>query len=478
MLHFQGIRHTPQGNPERYVIQIDLFASLYRLLDLTQTHLAQDLEKALEKQISKHISSQPKDQFRKTSAQIFRAKDMAQFLAKDPALYSLKLDCFYILARSLEIEAKWQLIEEKLTSSLAALEPQYAQELLLDANSGFYRLLDAVALFFLSQDDEIPPANLALDFIKGEFPLVAWRKLDQLSPKAAPFWQPRNKLCQSAVLLQRFLDRLFEERCRVLIPTAEFLPEPEFAGLLSLRLGHSRLELIASNPAEIQREHSFEGIKHLLAVLKQLGEAQGERFWFSPKSHQELLGKTKVSERQDLILESVLGQLEKLIVIRQAEQVRIENPILLRRGRQEGPSGELIELLLDRLLWAPNNCLLGRHLSLVPREVWMENAQIHGLVPPLMAYLTSWWLVEFGTQSGVFTCPGRQLLNAFTLQKNGSQQVKFLRKIREELFYMQDQGYLSRFEVTPNTDPFEERFLMAAPLAQMESLGHMAQRLI
>lgn len=498
MLHFQGIRTNRLGVPERFSIQYDLRASLEALLVIVEHHQAegQAVLESIQTSLDDHLrfsapGGQAKFEHRRATAQWFRARDMARFLFEEPGLKRLKLTVFERLGEPRPLEDKWQLIKEDLAQGIVELEPGYAHRQLLDPHSGLHRLLEAVALFFLEQDEELPPMNLEMEFVKGDFPRRIWRRKDGLSPGSAPFWTPQNPLCDPLVLQQLVLERIFEERVSQALEaprarSGELWAEP--SGPVSLRFDdHSdQLELIPQSPAEtllmlqreVQRQNSFEGSKHLLAVMRQLGEAQTSRFRFDCKAHFELLGRLKtghsISDRQQRLLEETLSTMERVKVRRETAQETLEHPLLSVWGKVEAQRGPgALELLLDPVLYGGLG--LGRQLALLPREIFLESTQTHGMVPGLMAYLTGWWLVQYPEKNGVFQCRADKLIEAFTLKKSSAQKAKFQAKIKSELKYMAQKAYISSFEIRPDPNPFEEEYRITAPAAMLDSLNLHAQ---
>ncbi|MDT8446746.1 MAG: hypothetical protein RRB13_07605 [bacterium] len=492
MLHFQGIRTNRQGVPERYSVRYDLMASLEALLVIIEHHQgdAEAVMASIDASLNDHFRhSAPlgnaRGEHRRATAQWFRARDMAQFLFKEPALRRLKLNSLRLLLEPRPLEDKWQLIKESLVQGIQELEPQFAHALLLEPDSDLHRLLETLGLFFLDQDPELPPMNLEMEFLRGDFPKRIWRRKGNLSPSPSPFWQPQNRLCDALVLEQLVLEQLFEERVHQALSHA-YEPEgtiTQNTGPISLRFEEEgqTLELIPQSPAEtllllqreVQRQHSFEGSKHLLALMRQLAEAQSPQFRFDKKSHFELLGRLKqgqeISLRQQQLLDDVLAAMSRVKVRRQQTLETIETPLLMRWAEIESPQGPgAIELLLDPILY--HGLGLGQQLRLIPREVFLESTQSHGLIPGLMAYLTGWWLVQYPERKGVFNCRADKLIEAFTLKKSATQKAKFQAKIKSELKYMAEKKYIGAFEVSPHANPFEEEYQITAPLALLETL--------
>ena len=487
MLLFQGIRTNRQGAPERYSLRYDLLSSLQLFLGVYEAQggakeaVLAELEARLNRLFEGQSGQNRQDQ-RRQSALWFRAKDLGHFLFAEPALKSLKLAVLRLLALPRSVEEKWPLVREQLVGGLKDLDPQYGQALLLNPDSGFHRLLETVALFFLDQDEEHPPQGLEMEFLRQDFPRTVWRRKDQINPQLNPFWQPQNQLCQSLVLEQLVLERLFEDRLMALETTSE-RPLVARSGPVGLRFGgrDEAPELIPADPTQtllslqhqIQRQHSYEGTKHLLAILRQLGRATEERFEFSLTTHFEWLGKLKkgqkVSDRQMGLLGSVLEALGKVKVVRGLDDGEVETPLVGLWGRRTQTHGTgYWELLLDPLVL---DLGLGRELALVPSEVFLENPQTHGLVPGLSAFLTGCWVLEYSQKKGVFECQGGRLLDAFVLQKSPGQRAGFQAKIKEELKYMVNKAYIGGLEIEPGPSPFEETYRIWAPPSLGQALG-------
>ncbi|OGH05304.1 MAG: hypothetical protein A2426_05060 [Candidatus Lambdaproteobacteria bacterium RIFOXYC1_FULL_56_13] len=493
MLLFQGIRTNRQGAPERYSLRYDLLSSLQFLLGVYEAQGGQ--KEAVLAEVEARLNrlfeaqggeGQNRQDQRRQVALWFRTKDIGHFLFAEPALKSLKITVLRLLALPRSVEEKWPMVREQLVAGLKELDPQYGEALLLNPDSGFHRLLDTVALFFLDQDEEPPPQGLEMEFLRQDFPRLVWRRKDQINPQLNPFWQPQNQLCRSLVLEQLVLERLFEDRLLALesgLESAARRPQLASTGPVSLRFGgkDEAPELIPADPTQtllslqhqIQRQHSFEGAKHLLAVLRQLGRATEERFEFCLTTHFEWLGKLKkgqqVSDRQLGLLGSVLEALTKVKVVRSTAQGSVETPLLGLWGKRTHACGPgSWELLLDPLVLELG---LGRELALVPTEVFLENPQTHGLVPGLSAFLTGCWVLEFAQKKGVFECQGGRLLDAFVLQKSPGQRAGFQAKIKEELKYMVNKAYIGGLEIEPGPSPFEEIYRIWAPPSLGQALA-------
>jgi len=487
MLHFQGIRTNRQGAPERYSLRYDLIRSLdavrtiYRHFDGEKESVLGSIEQSLTDHFSSGQGFGVKAENRKIAAQWLRARDIAHFLFSEPLLVSLKAQVFDVVAEPKPIEEKWQQIRDLMLEGLEIMSVDQAQETLLDPNSGWHLLLDAVSLFFLDQDDERPPQHLEMSFISKQFPERVWKQKDALSPATDPFWKPGNPLCHRLVLEQLVLERLYEQRVLQLSQSAVEQPVQIDQTLARIRFStdDQATELVAQSPSEtllglqkeVQRKFSHEGSKHLLAILLQLGAARSDRLEFSLDEHFELLGKKhktkKLSRRQQELFEGVLKMVTQVQVLRDSGDIEAENPLLTTwtKRSQPGILGS-VELILDPLCRAIG---LGKHLQWMPKAVFLENSQTHGLAPGLLAYLCGCWQLEFPQKQGVYACKATQLVDAFVLQKSTNQKLSFIERIKQELSYMRKRSYISDFQVESGENPFEARFQITAPTTLLDN---------
>jgi len=497
MLHFQGIRTNRRGTPERYSLRFDLLRSLdavmviYRHFDGGKLEVLDSIEQSLSDHFAKGVASRAaKALERKIAAQWLRARDIAHFLYAEPALVGLKAQVFAVLSEPNPLEEKWQIIRDVMVSGLEQMPMDVAQETLLDPNSGWHRLLDSISLFFLDQDEEQPPQHLEMSFIRQQFPDRIWKQKDALSPSTDPFWRPKNTLCNRLVLEQLILERLYEQRVYqlsqqgpvqpVLIENTpariRFSSEPEAAELMN----QSPSETLLGLQKEVQRQYSYEGTKHLLAILRQLGQAGTDRFEFSMDEHFDLLGKKgktgKISARQQKLYAGVMSMVSQVSVIREKGAQEAENPLFCTWTKRSQP-GILgtIELILDPLCRAIG---LGKHLQWMPKAVFLENPQTHGLVPGLWAYLSGCWLLEYPQKQGVFSCKSTQLVEAFVLQKSTNQKLSFIERIKQELQYMLKRSYISDFQVSAGSNPFETQFQITAPKTLLENWAIQPPQLV
>ena len=72
---------------------------------------------------------------------------------------------------------------------LRGFDPDLAAELLGDTASEFFLCLQWISLHFMEQDPEMPPANLRLEFVRGQFPQAIWSKGANQSEQPESFWQ-------------------------------------------------------------------------------------------------------------------------------------------------------------------------------------------------------------------------------------------------------------------------------------------------
>ena len=521
MLRFYGIRFNHEGLPERFTVSFALNESLNASLyihdyfegDVKQTQKA--IGEEINKLYQNNQGSSRSQRF--VVAKWFRAKDIIQFIYCQKSTVQLKLQVARILNAADRIEQKWDSIQPVLLSYLSALDAEQRDEELSNPESDLNLILQMVGLFFLEQDEEAPPANLELQFIRSQFPKIIWKKKDGLNASSNPFWLPRNRYCRPSYLFTRIISIVYESISSMEIDTPapsslnKHFPVASHSGLVKseeisfhhlypvgepdeIRLETSgseiengQLTLIPETPAEtllslqriIQKQFSYDGVKHLLAIFRQLSEAEPDRiFSFDVFRHMKLVARAakdgEFSKRQRKLFAEVYRMLGRLNIKRkwnQTEQTKeISNPLLLEMGAEVCSAGNLDptkKLILDSLFFPheTNPFRLGTHLTLLPTRLFKESVHKHSLLTGLGAFFTGSWLNEYPTKNGVANKTPREIFDGCAFNITPGNKYRILDKLKSELEYMNQKCYISDVTCTEadNGNPWEDVYQVTAP---------------
>jgi hypothetical protein len=372
-----------------------------------------------------------------------------------------------------------------------------------------------VSLFFLEQDDESPPANLELQFIRSQFPKIVWKKRDGFAASSNPFWLPNNLFCRSSYLLTRVISRVYGGVAEsdtvdgqlvlrgggksvqlkgvfadgspffARFPTSPpdevrlEVDEKEGANRQLVLIPESASETLLSLQKIAQKRYSHEGVRHLLGIFRQLSEAGAAGMVdFDVRRHLALVSRiTKrglVSQKQLSLFERVFSLLKRVKVIRfwSAGSVpkRVTSRFITEISSEEDPadsSKAMKRLLLDPIFFpaAENAYRLGSHLLLVPPELFRESIQKHALLPGLSSFVTGTWLNEFPINRGVATKTTREVINGSVFNLTDSSKYKIVEKIGSELSYMNQKSFITDYRVTKdeNGNPWNDLHSFAAP---------------
>jgi len=522
MLRFHGIRFNHDGSPERYTLTFALKESLNACLyihdyfegDLKQT------EKAIDEEINKLYQNNACTNGRSHRfivAKWFRARDIIQFLCSNEPTSDAKLKIARILNSAGRIEQKWNSIQPILLSYISTLDVQKRDEELSHPESDLNLTLQMVRLFFLEQDEEAPPANLELQFVRNQFPKIIWKKKDGITASSHPFWLPKNPYCRSSYLLTRIISIVYESmrpsEPESLQPLSEerYLPVSthhhssqcdvvSFHTLYPVEVpdevrlesedsdaDDEQLVLIPETPAEtllslqriIQKRFSYDGVKHLLAIFRQLAEAEPDRiFNFDSFKHMNLVARAarngQFSYRQRTLFSEVyrmLGRLNiKRLWNRTDQKKEITNPLLLELASETTNPGSLDpdkKIILDPIFFpdANNPLRLGSHLTLMPNRLFKESVHKHSLLAGLSAFLTGSWLNEYSSKQGVAKKTSREIVDGCAFNVTPANKYKIFDKLKSELEYMDEKCYISDITYTEaeNGNPWDDVYQVSAP---------------
>lgn len=529
MLKFYGIRFNSQGLPERYNISIALRESLNASLYIYE-HFENDLPKTLEaidREINQLFQSTDatkckSNQFRFLLAKWFRTKDISNYLFQDSYFANFKGKIAKIVNTPKPIQDKWGQIEAIMVDFLVEYDQKTRDELIHDSESVVGSLLEMVALFFLEQDEEPPPANLELQFIRNQFPKVIWKKKDGVNASSNPFWAPLNQYCKPSFLTSKLITALHGKTASkaVMLPpavqvkanTADVLvrkPEALSLGNImpnevpdeitimqsgnknndSALIPESISETLLSLQKNIQKQLSHEGVKHFLGILRQLSENKNRNICnFDTEEHFRLVSriskKGTCSKKQQTIFNKVLNILSGLQVKRhwQKSQQTITNPFLLQIGEElcsAETSFTVKKLLLDPLFFpcSNNRYWLGGHLQFIPKYLFQESIHKHALLPGISSFLCGCWLNEFPQKNCTTEKTAREIIEGCSFNVVSSNKHKILDKLMDELEYMQSKKYINhcRFIKSSVGNPWEDVYQIQASTDTLKLIQNQVQ---
>ncbi|MBU2647691.1 hypothetical protein KKI24_23485 [bacterium] len=521
MLKFYGIRFNKQGAPERFTLTFALRESLnagLHILDYYEGDLKQTL-KAVDEEINKlfqgpGIKDRISGPFRLTVGKWFRTRDMIRFICQNEALTCHKLDVARWLNTPEPIAEKWLRIELILLEILSGMDQKEREEALGHPDSELNLILQMVVLFFLEQDDESPPANLELQFIRNQFPRIIWKKKEGFSAASNPFWLPENAYCRISYLASRITTRA-SQLAGLPVPAVESPParltlretvpaapaEPfsyhmllpgelpdelrlEFEGEANRStqlsfLPETAAETLLSLQKMIQKRFWHDGVKHLMAIFRQLAERASVGLCeFDIEKHLQLITKVKrngvYSDKQQTILNGVFTTLLQLRVKRcwkrDGSPREISNPFLLELCCESAPDKNgfpIKKLLLDPIFCPGRNnpFRLGGHLLLIPTALFQESVHNHALLAGLASYIAGVWLNDFHKDLGVMEKSTREIIEGGAFNVTPGNKYRFIRKLKSELAYMEEKCYITRYSVIEDKagNPWDDRYRFSAP---------------
>ena len=533
MLKFYGIRFNQNGTPERFSLSFALSESLHAGLKLSELLNGDPLgtAKAVDDEINRLFqcpeTKRNSKQFRFLVARWFRTKDIVQFLFTNQESTLLKIEICRVLDAGDSIKNKWKKIEKLLLDYLAKLEAGEKNEQLSNPESDIGLILQMVSLFFMEQDDELPPANLELQFIRYQFPRIIWKKKDGFNAASNPFWLPQNMYCRSSYLLARLISRIYEKtgtsfetfqsesnkaiREVPLKSQVQLRTVPNAVSLKSLLPDNppDELQLILQKSPEdneqlclipetvsetllslqktIQKKLSHDGVKHLLGILRQFASASSDGFCsFDIQSHLKLIARESkqgsFSEKQVSLFNETFNILSKIKVKRiwnePGKERESENHFVLE-CYTESKKNEVVpsvkKLVLDPLfLPARNNPFhLGGHLRLIPPRLFRESTQKHALLPGIASYLTGTWLNEYAVNRGIATKSTRQIIEGCAFNVTPATRYRIVDKVNSELAYMKEKCYISdyRHQKSEDGNPWDDLHSITASENVLASLA-------
>lgn len=522
MLKFYGIRSNHLGEPERYNVSIalkeSLNAALYILdyFDGDKKKTVEAIKDEIDNLFSGQSGAKKKDRnFRFLLAKWFRTKDIIEFICSTDSLRPLNVATAKILNTPKSIQEKWQVIKALTVEFLLELPLAERKASISDPESGINMLLQMVTLLFMEQDEEMPPANLELQFVRNQFPKIIWKKQDGINAFSFPFWLPKNRYCHHLFLSSNINEAISKREKYALIkklPKRKALPKKEntaialfdYKGLdistkrqanikihsKSSDLLNEQLALFPESVAEtllglqkrIQKKYSHEGVKHFLAILRQLSEELKKTSnicEFDCSKHFELLLKgyqlKKITQKQMNLFGNIFSELQKLEVERDwdgdsaEENDRVCSPFITEISQlyRNGKKLPIKKIVVDPLFLPNKNnpYRLGAHLKLIPEEVFKESSSKHALVPGLASYLCGAWMINYPEKKGTLCRKAHEIIEGCAFNVTPSSRYRILNKLKSELQFMEKKRYIKAFSTVKNKsgNPWDEMFSVTAP---------------
>ncbi len=518
MLKFYGIRFNPQAVPERYEVSIALRESLNASLHIHE-RFEGNLEKvieAIDREINQLFQTSNNKQcknrrFRFLLAKWFRTKDITNYLFGEANDRSIRTVVAKILNSPKPIDVKWQRLESIITRYIISFQPKTQDEMLHHPDSEIGLLFQMISLFFIEQDEEVPPVNLDLQFIRNQFPKAIWRKKDGVSAASHPFWLPKNPYCRIPFLLSRIsaaLHRTEIARLQLQVPaTSDSIrdesPDPVTTAPVPLSLGalmpeqtpnevrlmysssskpikESELfpetvpETLLSLQKTVQKQFSHEGVKHFLGILRQISECRTQNVCdFDTAKHFRLVARITrnglCSDKQKKLFTQIFSLLTDLQVTRfwrkKPETKKITTSFIIQIGTEEFGSVngfETKKLLLDPLFMPnqKNPYRLGSHLRLIPKRLFQESTHKHALLPGLSSYLCGCLLNEYPQKKGVVEKSAREIIDGCAFNIAATNRYRILNKLSSELAYMKQKRYIKscHYFKNPEGNPWDDRY--------------------
>jgi hypothetical protein len=525
MLQFYGIKTNKEGVPKRYTISLGLWESLNTGLYIHHCYQGeqQKVLKALSDEIDRIYQSgnnHDKVEIRRSVAGVLRTRDIMRFIYENSNYIELKLDVSQILTSTAKIEHKWEKIEKLLVEFIFPLSTEARERLICNNSSELRKIMQMVAIFFMEQDGEIPPANLDLQFVKNQFPRVIWKKKGDLSAEEDLFWQPQTSLCKVTYLVSRVLSGYFETKNRELIvfnnnqqpqenysqteqlPLADELIPTEMPDRIEITLQkqdelqpqpalipESVSETLLSIQKQIQREFSHEGVKHFLGIMRQFSENKQGLCLFDNYQHLKLVARLnkegRCTEHQKKLFDSVLAKLTELQVNRYWDTgentVRVSTPFIIRMGSKKMlmVGGTVVQYKLDPMFVASreNPFLLGQHLQLISEELFRESSSKHALLTGIASYLTGTWLYESTKNRASVQKTARQIIEGCSFNITPANRYRIRHKLSSELNYMVQKSYIGKMDLhnSPRGNPWEDVYELSPPTYYLNKLNSLSE---
>lgn len=497
MLHFCGIEWK-NGVPQRYQVTYNLTASLLimvRMIDQAQSIqkqaqilLTQSGKNLLPKENTFGFQGKERTQY----AQWSRAKDMFAFFSQPESTWLFKIKIAKTLLLPKEIHKKWDVIRSLIIDNKELLNLNLSLSSFKEPHSEINLLLRMIQLFFLEQDKELPPPNLKLRFTFGSFPLFFWEKTGKISDQTFQFWTPENPYCRLNFLSNDLIQTLFASTTAhsqnpalsSVTPDLPFIADAQPDSLVVQynspedKTNSQQLVLIPESPQEtlygfqsmIQKKYGFTGLKHFLGIMMQLGKnSTSEIRIFDVTEHLNLVAqpsKTGVfNEKHSEMMHAILHEMTYLNIVRKwghdSAAKETTNPLLLLLGEQKAflsqaknrsriliDSNYKIRIFLDALFNPAHigSISFGNALSLIPDNIFKENAKKHPLLLCLSAYLSGTWFFEFPYARGATEKSTEELLDGCAYNYSVSGKYRLILRLKQELHYMKEQNYIGELQ--------------------------------
>ncbi len=452
---------------------------------------------------------------------LLRAKDLHRYLTEEPEFLPLKLELMEHLLFHGSPEERWAACREALLSALDAVcgisagggfgNCEAYKQQLSRRSSRLGRMLLTIALFNFDLDEEQPPPNLRLRFLKGRFPEYCWESaleagaaMSQGNPWA---WSPANPLCRFEYLGADLLHALLRRRNAARPGMGAYAEPPHGSGPAAragagpvqeqtdapsevyCNFGRERngpsqtdqMELFPAQPAsflaelqrQVHRSHGAEGVRLFALLFEQLcrstcGEflslaiteiAEGGSF-----GNSEAASQRKIRERCKklwAILEA-LSTVELTSVSGENAHSRVEKSNLItilgvdRRREAGGPPGngesphlpEKVRLLVHPYFYLAAEGSLGQAYRDIPPALLSAPPKDHPYALGLYVYLRSRWQAEGEAGRGVLLRSARQLFDEGGFWLKENARYRSIEALKRELAYLKERGLLGAWRLS------------------------------
>ncbi|MCZ6628350.1 MAG: hypothetical protein O7E56_09000 [SAR324 cluster bacterium] len=455
---------------------------------------------------------------------LLRAKDMHRYVTEDADLVPLKLQLLEHQLFQHSPEERWAACRELLLSGLDQIcgvavsgvvsnYELYKQQISLRGGR-LGRLLLTVALFNFDLDEEQPPANLRLRFLKGRFPEYCWESTAEEGSLMAgdnPWaWSPANPLCRWEYLGADLLHALLR-RCngnggnqnagglpRRALPRAG---EQEDSAHVYCQIGREsnvtsqidQMELFPVQPQtflielqrQVHRSHGAEGVRLFALLMEQLGRSTcGEFLSLAiPEIVQGAGGaavparKLKERGRRLWAILEALSQVELMRVTgeggacssRKSRLVNIlgtaNDRVAAAPGGDGGEAPQTVQVLLDPYFHQAPGGNLARAYRELPDVLLAASPKDHPYALGLFVYLRQAWEAEWEQGQGVLRRPAKQLFREAGFWLKDNARYRSIEALKRELGYLKELGLLGAWRLNRSAmrDALEDDYRLESP---------------
>jgi hypothetical protein len=508
---------------QRSAHSISLDQALGELLRLYQENGGEreGVEKLIAARIEGDLGRPPQAQGR--IAQLLRARDLHEFVQREPDLAALKLQILELLHLRRGARERWLATRDLLTEHLPLIcrapprEPRDNLELYKEEvsarGSRLGQLLVLLALFNFDSDAELPPDNLVLRFRRGHFPDHAWEAVPGAAPArgAEGAWYPENPLCRWEYLAADLTHELVRSSAAKPAAMQQGLFRRETGTLegrkdaeaftLYCRLepqaggdaGPHQMSLFPVDPAtlvrevqrQVHRHLGAEGVRQLALLLGRMDSTGPGRPVSLPLEEAAAAGavlparvRRERARKLQQVVEQLCGiELQRVSVRGDVTAVQTSR-LLTPLGRDTiGPSvpgaspaaedpSLLLRLAVDPVFYRADGGSLGDAYRRVPEGLLTGAAKEHPYALALQVFLAWAW-----NGSGESDCrelvqlTAARLFHDAGLWVRDSERYRALEQLKRDLTHLRDLGLLGRWRVVRASDrnAWEHQYRLEPP---------------